>query len=153
VKKGMVIIMEKEMKDKSLIIKLMEKIFSREFIMYGIAGVLTTIVNFISYHLLCNILLIPNLISNIIAWVFAVSFAYVINNRMVFLAMEDDKKKEAIKITKFFSARLITLGVEELGLLIFVDFMGFYNLLVKACLAVIVIILNYIFSKLYIFNK
>ncbi|MDF2542135.1 MAG: GtrA family protein [Herbinix sp.] len=141
------------MKDKSLIIKLMEKIFSREFIMYGIAGVLTTIVNFISYHLLCNILLIPNLISNIIAWVFAVSFAYVINNRMVFLAMEDDKKKEAIKITKFFSARLITLGVEELGLLIFVDFMGFYNLLVKACLAVIVIILNYIFSKLYIFNK
>ncbi|NLK26985.1 MAG: GtrA family protein [Clostridiales bacterium] len=136
-----------------LVKKLISLFFNRETINYALAGVLTTIVNFTSYHLFCNILMIPNLLSNIIAWILAVTFAYIVNKTLVFLSKSNSKKEEAQKITKFFGARLVSLGVEELGLYFFVDRLHFPNLYVKAGLAIIVIIINYIFSKQYIFRK
>lgn len=132
--------------------KIMKIVLSREFITYGIAGVLTTVVNYVSYHVLCNILGIENLIANAIAWVIAVAFAYVVNARVVFLSKRDSIKEEAVKVTKFFGARVLSFIVEELGLFIFVDILAYNNLVVKAALAVIVIIMNYILSKLYIFK-
>ncbi|MDD3173935.1 MAG: GtrA family protein [Herbinix sp.] len=143
------------MKKKSLmdlLKKLIQIVFSREFITYSIAGVLTTLVNYISFHLLCNIIGIEDLIANAIAWVLAVLFAYVVNAKIVFLQRGDSVKGAAIKVTKFFGARVVTFIVEELGILVFVELLGYNNLIVKACLSVIVIILNYIFSKLYIFK-
>lgn len=136
-----------------LVKKLLPILFNRETIHYAIAGILTTIVNFASYHLFCNILKVPNLISNIIAWMLAVTFAYIINKTLVFLSKSSNRKEEVQKVTKFFGARLISLGVEEFGLYIFVDRLNVPNLQVKAALALIVIILNYIFSKQCIFNK
>lgn len=127
-------------------------VFNRETLNYAIAGILTTIVNFVSYHILCNVIGIANLISNIIAWVLAVTFAYIVNKFIVFLSKSNDRKEEAIKITKFYSARLVSLGVEELGLYIFVDRLLYPNLYVKAGLAVLVIVINYIFSKKFIFK-
>ena len=139
------------------IIRLVKKyipiVFQREFINYAIAGVLTTIVNFTAYHLFCSVIGIPNLISNVFAWILAVTFAYIINKTLVFLSKSSNKKEEALKITKFFGARLVSLGVEELGLYIFVDCLSLPNLYVKAVLAIVVIIINYIFSKCYIFKK
>jgi putative flippase GtrA len=132
--------------------KILFKIINRETIAYGIAGILTTIVNFISYEGLYQ-LGIPNLTANGIAWFIAVTFAYIVNKKNVFLSQSDTVKDEASKLTKFFGARLITLGVEQLGMYIFINRLGFYRLLVKAGIAVVVIILNYVFSKLYIFNK
>ena len=143
------------MKEDTIMTKLIglyKKIINRETITYGIAGVLTTIVNFASYEGLYR-LGVPNLTANAIAWVIAVAFAYVVNKKNVFLSKSDTVKDEASKLTKFFGARLVTLAVEQLGMYIFINRLGFYRLLVKACLAVIVIILNYIFSKLYIFNE
>ena len=129
-----------------------KKIVNRETIAYVIAGVLTTIINFISYEGLYR-LGIPNLTANAIAWVIAVTFAYIVNKKNVFVSKSDTIKDETVKITKFYGARIVTLGVEQLGMYIFIERLGFYRLLVKAALAVIVIILNYIFSKIYIFNK
>jgi putative flippase GtrA len=131
---------------------LFRKVVNRETIAYGIAGVLTTIVNFISYEGLYQ-LGIPNLTANGIAWFIAVTFAYIVNKKNVFLSQSDTVKDEASKLTKFFGARLVTLGVEQLGMYIFINRLGFFRLLVKAGIAVVVIILNYVFSKLYIFNK
>ena len=54
---------------------------------------------------------------------------------------------------KFFGARILTLMVEQLGMYLFIDYLGYYRLLVKACVAVVVIILNYIFSKIFVFQK
>jgi len=127
-------------------------LLNRETITYGIIGVFTTFVNFATYYLLCNIIGIPNLISNLIAWILAVTFAYITNKTVVFLSRSHSLSEEAIKVTKFFGARLVSLGVEELGLYVFVDVMGFSNMVIKAALAIIVIIINYIFSKLYIFR-
>jgi len=131
---------------------LFKKIVNRETITYVIAGVLTTIINFISYEGLYR-LGIPNLTANAIAWVIAVTFAYIVNKKNVFVSKSDTIKDETVKITKFYGARIVTLVVEQLGMYIFIERLGFYRLLVKAALAVIVIILNYIFSKIYIFNK
>ncbi len=138
---------------EDIIKKIMKVVLSREFITYAIAGVLTTLVNYLSFHLLCNIIGIGDLLANAIAWVLAVSFAYFVNDKLVFLQKKDSAKREVVKITKFFGARILTFIVEELGLLIFVVALDYNNLIVKATLAVIVIILNYILSKLYIFRS
>ncbi len=131
---------------------LFKKIVNRETIAYVITGVLTTAVNFASYIGLCKIG-VPNLTSNALAWVVAVVFAYITNKINVFRSRSDSVRDEAYKVAMFFGARIITLGVEQLGMYIFTERMTFPHIPVKAALAVIVIILNYIFSKLYIFKK
>ena len=135
-----------------LIKKLWKKFVTRETISYVIVGILTTIINLLSFHLICNVLGVNELIANIIAWLIAVTFAYVTNNLIVFQSGIEEKTKELQKIIKFFSARLVTLGLEEIGLLIFVTFLHFPNMIVKLILGVFVIIVNYILSKLFIFN-
>lgn len=133
--------------------KLWKLFVNRETITYGIAGVSTTIVNFAAYHLFCNILHIENLIANAIAWVVAVSFAYVVNARWVFREAAEDAVGESRKIAKFFGARVATFLVEEAGMFVLVDLMHGPNMIMKAIVAVAVIILNYIFSKLFVFTK
>ena len=141
------------MEEKSIIKRVWSKVVTKETISYAIVGGLTTVVNLVSFDILCNKLGWNELIGNIIAWLLAVSFAYVTNNLFVFGNGMEEKTKEVSKIVKFFGARLVTLGIEELGLLVFVSMLAFPNMLVKLGLAFIVIVVNYLFSKLYIFNK
>lgn len=141
------------MEGKNIIWRVWKKLVTKETVSYAIVGGLTTIVNLVSFDILCNKLGWNELIANVIAWFFAVTFAYVTNNLFVFGNGVEEKAKEVSKVIKFFGARLITLGIEELGLLVFVSILAFPNMLVKLGLAVIVIIINYLFSKMYIFNK
>ena len=145
----------KKAQNNHLIAKIINKFMSREVITYLVAGGLTTLVNFVAYDVLCNKLGITNMVSNTIAWVIAVVFAYVVNNFWVFQSESADGKKESIKVVKFFGARIVTLIVESAGMYIFIDLMNLhrYNLIVKGFVAVIVIILNYIFSKWFVFQK
>lgn len=130
-----------------------DKYVNRETITYAIAGVLTTVVNYFSYYLFCRIIGIETLIANVIAWVIAVVFAYIINDKWVFRSLKVSIRNEIEKIIKFFGARIFSLIVEEVGLILFVSILGWNDLIVKAALAVVVIIMNYFFSKLFIFNK
>lgn len=140
--------------DRMNFIKKLWKMFvNREVITYGIAGVATTVVNFVAYHLFCNIMLIPNLTANAIAWVVAVAFAYVVNARWVFREEKEEASAESKKVVKFFGARLATFVVEEAGMFLLVDVLHGPNLWMKAIVAVLVIILNYVFSKLFVFVK
>ncbi len=131
---------------------LKNKIINRETVAYVISGILTTGVNLVSYFLLCYIFLINNLIANVIAWFFAVTFAYFMNATIVFQEKESTVRKGLTKLIKFFFARGFSLVVEEAGLFIFVSVLGWSNMLVKSALAVIVILMNYILSKVFIFN-
>ncbi len=140
------------MQEKSFFVRLWNKFVTRETVSYLIVGLLTTALNLASFDLLCNKLGINDLIANIIAWIIAVTFAYVTNNLLVFRSGIEEKTKEITKIIKFFSARLVTLGIEELGIAIFVTWLSFSNMIVKLALSVIVIVVNYIFSKLFIFK-
>jgi putative flippase GtrA len=144
--------------------KIYDKLVNRETINYIIAGVLTTLVNFVSYEGLYRIgvsIFVGgdnqkdsiSLTANTIAWFIAVTFAYLVNKHNVFLSKSDTVKEEVTKVTKFFGARLVTLGVEQSGMYIFSVRLAFNRLMVKGVFAVFVIIINYILSKLYIFNK
>jgi putative flippase GtrA len=138
--------------DKNKFKKIYNKLVNRETISYLIAGVLTTIVNLASFEALCR-MGIEEMTSNPIAWVIAVTFAYVVNKKNVFQSKSDTIMDEVAKIAKFYGARLVSLGIEQLGLYIFLERMGFNRLLVKAGLSIFVVIINYVFSKVYIFNK
>ncbi len=140
-------------KQSSLIMKLWKKYVTRELITYAVAGVMTTVVNLVLFHLLCNVWHLDEMIGNIIAWIGAVLFAYIINDIWVFRSKWEGSSKELEKFLKFVGARVASLGVEEAGLLIFVKGLHFNNMIVKAALSVIVILMNYIFSKLFIFTK
>ena len=153
---------------KNLINKLIEKFFTREVISYLIFGVLTTVVNFVFYWLFTEVFAVYYITSNVIAWVFAVVFAYITNKLFVFESKSWEGKVLAKEIPSFVAARLFSLGVEELGLIIFVNFLHFDSkvfhiplinfdlsgeMTAKIILAVVVVILNYFFSKLIIFKK
>ncbi len=133
--------------------RLMDKFVNRETIIYAIAGLLTTAVNMATYYILCYWVVMDHLVANMIAWVVAVTFAYFINAGWVFRDKKSTVKEEMSKMVKFFLARLFSLGIEEGGLFLFVNLLSFNNMAVKAGLAVIVIVINYIWSKFYVFNK
>lgn len=137
----------------SSINKLVKKFVNRETIVYGIAGLLTTAVNMVTYYILCYWVIMDHLLANIIAWVVAVTFAYFANAGWVFKDKRSTVKEELVKMMKFILARIFSLGVEEGGLFLFVSLLKYNNMAVKAGLAVIVIVINYIWSKFYVFNS
>lgn len=151
-----------------------KKIVNKETILYIVFGVLTTLVNFVAFKLFTMVfdkLVSSQLgvhISNVLAWIFAVAFAYVTNKLFVFESKSWEGKVLVKEIPSFVAARLFSLGVEELGLIIFVNFLHFDSkvfhiplinfdlsgeMTAKIILAVVVVILNYFFSKLVIFKK
>ena len=134
-----------------LIINLIKK--HKSFIAYGVFGVFTTIVNIVTYNFCYNNLGISNTLSNIAAWILAVTFAYLTNKVWVF----DSKswKWEVLKreVLAFISCRLATGILDIVIMFVCVDILGLHALMMKIISNVLVIILNYIFSKLVIFKK
>ncbi len=138
-----------------------------EVILYVVFGVLTTVVNFVSFWLFSKILGDKlYLVNNVIAWFISVVFAYITNKLWVFESKSWAPKILVKEVPEFFAARLFSLGVEEAGLWLFVDKLNFGSfsftllgfeftgqLIAKVILAVIVVILNYFFSKFVIFAK
>lgn len=147
----------------------MKRLFEKykELITYVVFGVLTTLVNFVCFWLFNKILGEKlYLLSNIIAWVISVIFAYVTNKLWVFESKSWKPSVIGREIPEFVGARVFSLLIEEGGLWLFVDVLNFDKfgftllgfdvtgkLIAKVVLAVIVVILNYIFSKLVIFKK
>lgn len=128
---------------------------NREIISYLIIGVLTTIVSLISYYLLTITILSPNnplelTIANIISWIISVLFAYITNRKYVFQSKDKNILKEA---SKFTISRVTTLIIDILLMFIFVSILHFNDKIIKLLVQIIIIILNYIFSKLLVFKK
>ena len=130
-----------------------KKLISKETILYIIFGVLTTIVNLISYYLFSNIISINYLISNTISWIISVSFAYITNKFYVFNSK--DKSKDIIikEFIKFVNCRLTSGIIEMILLFLLVDMLAVNDIISKLVIGVIVVILNFIFSKLFVFKK
>ena len=125
----------------------------QEGMRYLIFGALSTVVNIVSYALLYYIFHISNAVSNILAWVIAATFAYITNKLYVFNSKVNNKKELLKEIVYFYGCRLLTLAIDE-GIMIFaVDKLKWNGLLMKVIANIIVIILNFIFSKILIFKK
>ena len=125
----------------------------RHIIFYLIFGVLTTAVNFVVYYICARILNIDTVPSTIIAWVAAVLFAYITNRKWVFESQVTTRKGILIEIAMFFLFRLATGILDTVIMYITVDVWAFNELIMKIISNIIVIILNYVFSKLLIFRK
>ena len=147
--------------------KLLSRLLNRETILYLIFGVLTTLVNLAVFWLM-NKLLGENLalFNNAVAFVAAVIFAYLTNKRYVFESRSWDAATLKREIPSFVGARLVSFGLEELFLWISTDLIrvGRWSIVVlglnvgglmiaKILISVIVVVLNYIFSKFFIFKK
>lgn len=135
----------------NFIVKMIKKY--KSFIAYGIFGVFTTIVNIATYNYCYNSLGISNTLSNIAAWILAVTFAYLTNKTWVFGSKSWKWEILRREVPAFISCRLATGIMDIVIMYICVDIMGWYALLMKIISNVLVIILNYVFSKLVIFKK
>lgn len=123
-----------------------------ETMRYLVFGGLTTVVNVLTFALF-NAFSFPTLVSNSIAWIVGVIFAYVTNKYCVFNSKTKNKKDGAREASSFVIARLITLGIESVMMWFFVDILHWNAILMKIIANIVVIILNFVFSKLFIFKK
>lgn len=127
----------------------------REVIMYLIFGVLTTVVSLVTYYLLVYTILDPDKaielqIANIISWIVSVTFAYLTNRSIVFKSDNKNKIKEA---TSFVASRIATLIMDMLIMFIGVTLLHGNDKIIKLISQVVVIVSNYVFSKLFVFKK
>ena len=125
----------------------------KEVINYLFFGGCTFLVSVVSFYLFNKVLFLNEHLSNILSWILAVLFAYITNKTCVFESKTTSKKELLKEISSFFTARLLTLGIEELILLIFVNIFKFDAMIVKIFAQVIVILANYVLSKLFVFKK
>lgn len=147
----------------------LKKLLNRETVSYLIFGVLTTVVNYVVFHLVYVTVLGGqySVVANAVAFVAAVIFAFVVNKLFVF-----ESKSWALAVLKkeippFVASRVASFGIEELGLLISEGLLHWNEVtvltlgatsidgvtLAKLALSVIVVILNYVFCKWFVFQK
>ena len=127
----------------------------KELINYLIFGVLTTVVSLATYYALVLTILDANVplelqLANIISWITCVTFAYITNRKYVFAPTNKSLIKEIIE---FYSARLLALFIDMGLMFIFVSTLHFNDKIIKLIIQVIIIIVNYILSKLIVFKK
>ena len=125
----------------------------KEIILYVFFGGMTTIVNLVSYALFTRLLNINDYVAIFLSWVLAVFFAYITNKIWVFESKSREFKELFREITSFAAARVATLGLEYVVMFIGVDILFINDMLVKVFAQVLVIVANYLFSKLFIFKK
>lgn len=149
------------------IIKLVKAFINKETLTYLLFGILTTVVSFCSLKVF-DILLGKELylLSNTISWLLAVLFAFVTNKLFVFGSKSWSFSVLKKELPSFFGARIASYFVEQGGLWLFMELLGFkeivFDFLVlklsglmtaKLIVSVLVVIINYILSKFFIFKK
>ena len=127
----------------------------KEIISYLIFGGLTTVVSLGVYYICVYTFLNPEnvvqlQIANIISWVAGVAFAYVTNRKFVFESKEENKLKEA---GKFVTSRITTLLMDMAIMFIGVTLCKFNDKIIKLISQVVVIVMNYLLSKIIVFKK
>lgn len=125
----------------------------KEIINYMIFGGLATLVNFISYYIFARTLNVDEVISSGLSWFCAVLFAYVTNKLFVFESKKDSKKEMIKEMISFFLARIVSGALCDVGTFaLMVKVLNINDIIAKLVTQVMVVIVNYIFSKL-IFKK
>lgn len=124
-----------------------------DILTYLIFGVLTTVVNYLVYLPAYNLLGLSASVSNVLSWAVAVVFAYLTNKPFVFKSHDWSRATVIPELTKFVSCRIASGAMETVILLLAVDILGWNGNIWKLVTQVLVVILNYVFSKLIVFRK
>ncbi|CEI73904.1 MULTISPECIES: GtrA family protein [Romboutsia] len=125
----------------------------RESIMYLVFGGLTVGVNIATYIGLTRIIELNYMVANIIAWIVAVIFAYITNKFFVFESNNTELKFLIKEFTSFVSCRLLSGVMEMILMYVMIDMMGINDFITKIFTNILVIVLNYVLSKVIIFKK
>ena len=133
----------------SKIVELIKKY--KELIVYAIFGVCTTVVNFACY-MICVKLNVDVLVSSVIAWVVSVVFAFLTNRKWVFDSKANTLSGVVKELAKFSSGRVLTQIIDMVILAVFVKMLCYDEAVVKLAANVVVIVLNYVFSKFFVFK-
>ena len=130
----------------------------KEIVLYLFWGTMTTIVNWLTYIIFVRLFQLDIVVSNGGAWIIAVLFAYITNQKFVFESHAVVLQEKLKEILKFFMARIATGLIEIVGMPILyyvgldMSIIGIDGLAAKIIVSVVVIVLNYVFSKLLVFK-
>lgn len=125
----------------------------KELMMYGLFGLGTFVIAMVSYAIFTEAMDMNVLIGNALCWVLATMFSFLTNRRWVFPIHERGFKAFSKQLWQFTGGRLVTLLIEEFMLGILVQALGLPNMWIKLFAQIIVVSLNYLFSKVWVFNK
>ena len=131
--------------------QLIKKLYASSVVRYGFFGGCTTLVNLISFYVLRKLRVGLN-IANVISIILAILFAYVVNSRFVFQDKCQTLADHIRPFCKFISARLMTMVIEVGGVWLLVAKLGMNDMVGKFATQFIVLILNYVFSKFFVFT-
>ena len=131
------------------------KFFNYEVITYIIAGFLTTVVNYVVYFLMPRFGTsgFDVVLATIVAWIFAVAFAFIVNKIFVFDSPSWDKKTLIKELPSFITARLLSLGYDALFTYITIGRLHLNEPVMKILSNIVVLTANYLASKMIIFKK
>lgn len=132
---------------------LLKKFLTVEVVLYIFFGVLTTVVNIGSFAIITSCFKLEENISNAIAIILAVLFAYFTNKDLVFNSKAESFKEKILEFFKFMLGRAFTMFVELIGFYLLFNILGIQKLISKTLITVIVIILNFFISKFFVFKK
>ncbi|MCC0749636.1 GtrA family protein [Clostridioides sp. ZZV13-5731] len=125
----------------------------KETILYLFFGAFTTLVNIVSYLFFTRIISFNFMVANALAWILAVLFAYVTNKFFVFESKKVEIKFLFKEFLSFVSFRLLSGIIEMVIMYVMIDLLFVNDIIVKVFTNVVVIVLNYLFSKMIIFRK
>ncbi len=125
----------------------------KEKLLYLFFGGLTTVTSLVTFWFVNRVVMANEHIANVASWILAVLFAFLTNRAWVFNAKTNGKAAFFKQLFGFYGGRLLTFGIEELLLLIFITWLHFDSMLVKIAAQIVVLILNYVVSKLFVFRK
>lgn len=126
----------------------------KEVINYLVFGGLTTIVNFVTYYIFARLIGIDEVISSALSWFFSVLFAYITNKIFVFDSKTETKSQLVKECISFFLARILSGILCDVGTFaLMVKVFNINDILSKIVTQVMVVIVNYIFSKFIVFKK
>lgn len=126
---------------------------SKEVLLYLFFGGLTTVISIGSYAFFDICMHMDPMIANIFSWILAVLFAYGTNRIWVFEHIAQDIKGIIQEMISFFGGRVVTLFMEEAVLYVGINILFMNSIIVKVFAQVLVVIANYIISKLFVFKS
>ena len=125
----------------------------KELILYGICGALSTILDVGIFWFLANVVNIHYLVANAIAWILAIIFSFLANKYFVFESKSFKREVWIKEAVEFFGARGFACGIDMGGMYFLVSVIGVDKNISKVIVSLVVIIINYVLSKFWIFKK
>lgn len=131
----------------------LKRLLDKEIVRYILAGGCTTLVNLVSFAILRAVTDMSRSMANVIAIILAIIFAFFANKHFVFKSKSGSIWHYLRELCSFVGSRLFAMLVEVLGTNLLCDSFRFNEFVSKIIIQIVVMVINYIFGKCFVFNK